>query len=122
MPTPREDLTGYLESYPREMAFEDDPVAVLDRYHTPNYTCYNDGARLDRAALLAHVQPIRRRGITSVRVEVQDAMVQGDQAAARYTLIAETRKGRTLTTEVYLFGRLAPDGRLTRVDQITRIL
>jgi hypothetical protein len=28
--------------------------------------------------------------------------------------------GNTITTEIYMFGHLAADGRLRRVDQITR--
>jgi hypothetical protein len=28
--------------------------------------------------------------------------------------------GNTIATEIYMFGQLAPDGRLRRVDQITR--
>jgi hypothetical protein len=31
-----------------------------------------------------------------------------------------TRKDRTLRIEVHLFARLAPDGRVRRVDSITR--
>jgi len=30
------------------------------------------------------------------------------------------RSGETITTEIFAFGELAPDGRLRRIDQLTR--
>lgn len=42
--TPALDLAGYLTRYPHEMAFGDEePAAVLDRYHTPDVEFVNDG-------------------------------------------------------------------------------
>jgi hypothetical protein len=32
------------------------------------------------------------------------------------------RKGHVVATEIYMFGQLAADGRLQRIDQITRNL
>jgi hypothetical protein len=118
--TPGRDLVAYLTSYPEEMAFgEDEPASILDRYCTPDFEQYNDGLRLDRDRLIAHVRPVRKNA-TSVRTDVQEALVSGDRVAARYTLEATMRKGRVVVTEIYMFGQLAPDGRLRRIDQITR--
>ncbi|MEV0431000.1 nuclear transport factor 2 family protein [Micromonospora sp. NPDC050495] len=120
--TPRTDLTGYLIRYPQEAGLGDeDPATVLDRYHTPDYELVNDGVLLDRKRLLEHIRPARRRA-TGLRVEVQQALVDGDQVAARYRLIAELRKGSTITTEIYMFGELAADGRLRRAIQATRTI
>jgi hypothetical protein len=47
-------------------------------------------------------------------------IVEGDQVAARYTMTAEMRRGGSIVTEIYAFGRLAADGRLRSLDQITR--
>ena len=47
-------------------------------------------------------------------------MNSADRVAARYTLIAEMVTGNTIATEIYMFGRLSADGRLQRVEQITR--
>ena len=117
--TPRADLTGYLTRYPHEAGLGDeDPATVLDRYHTPDYELINDGVLLDRRRLLDHIRPVRRRA-TGIRVEVAQALVDGDQVAARYRLIAEMRGG-TVATEIYMFGELASDGRLRRSVQITR--
>lgn len=120
--TPRTDLTGYLVRYPQEAGLGDeDPATVLDRYHTPDYELVNDGVRLDRKRLLDHIRPARKRA-AGLRVEVDQALVDDDQVAARYRLIAELRKGGTITTEIYMFGELAADGRLRRAIQATRTI
>ncbi|MET8354774.1 nuclear transport factor 2 family protein [Micromonospora sp. NPDC005206] len=120
--TPRTDLTGYLARYPQEAGLGDeDPATVLDRYHTPDYELVNDGVLLDRKRLLDHIRPARKRAI-GLRVEVEQALVDGGQVAARYRLIAELRKGGTITTEIYMFGELAADGRLRRAIQATRAI
>jgi hypothetical protein len=46
--------------------------------------------------------------------------VSGDRIAARYTLHAESRKGRAVETEIYMLGELDESGRPRRIDQITR--
>jgi hypothetical protein len=120
--TPRSDLSAYLIRYPHEAGLSDeDPATVLDRYHTPDYELVNDGVRLDRQRLLDHIRPTRKR-VDGLRVEVEQALVDGDQVAARYRLIAQMRKGDPITTEIYMFGELAADGRLRRATQATRTL
>jgi len=120
--TPRTDLAGYLARYPREAGLGDeDPATVLDRYHTPDFELVNDGVLLDRKRLLDHIRPARRQA-ADCRVEVKQALLAGDQVAARYRLTTQLRKGGTLTTEVYMFGELAADGRLRRAVQATRTI
>ncbi|MEV4493459.1 nuclear transport factor 2 family protein [Micromonospora coxensis] len=118
---PGSDLAGYLRSYVQEMGFgTEDPEVVLDRYHTPDLVWHNDGTVLDRQRLIDHARPVRRT-VTEGHVDVHDTLVHGDRVAARYTLHAVSR-GRPLVTDIHLFGRLAPDGRLCRIDQLTRIV
>jgi len=113
-------VAAYLTRYPQEVAFGDqDAGVVFDRYHTPDFVMCNDGIPLDREKLLAHVRPARKRA-TGVRVEVHETMSTADRVAARYTLTADMATGKTITTQIYMFGQLAADGRLRRVDQITR--
>lgn len=115
-------LVRYLTDYPAEIAFGDDPPeTVLDRYHTPDHVIVNDGIALDRTRLLDHVGPARKR-TTAVDIEVMDALVAGDRVAARYVLTAHLRKGTVIATEIHMFGRLAPDGRLQRTDQLTHVV
>jgi SnoaL-like domain len=117
---PGRDLAGYLTRYPQQLTCEDqDPATIMDRYHTPDFDMVNDGVRLDRDRLLAHVAT-GRKNAASVQVAVHDAVVDGDRVAARYTLTAIMRNGRVVATENYLFGHLAPDGRLRHLDQATR--
>lgn len=120
--TAERDLAIYLTSYPDEMAFgHDEPAAILDRYHTTDVELYSDGILFDREKLIAHAHPTRKN-VVSCQVEVHEAMVSGDRVAARYTLDAAMRKGRAVVMEIYMFGQLAPDGRIRRITQITRTL
>ncbi|HEY3685956.1 MAG TPA: nuclear transport factor 2 family protein [Streptosporangiaceae bacterium] len=114
------NISAYLTRYPQEVAFgTEDAGTVFDRYHTPDFVMCNDGIPLDRAKLLAHVRPARKRA-TGVRVEMHETVSTADQVAARYTLTADMAGGKTIATEIYMFGQLAADGRLRRIDQITR--
>jgi hypothetical protein len=120
--TPRTDLSAYLIRYPQEAGLSDeDPATVFDRYHTPDYELVNDGVLLNRQRLLDHIRPARRRA-AGLSVEVEQALVDGDQVAARYRLTAQMHKGGAITTEIYMFGELAADGRLRRATQATRTL
>ncbi|GIE35447.1 hypothetical protein Ait01nite_084920 [Actinoplanes italicus] len=111
-----------LVRYPQEAGLTDEePAAVLDRYHTPDFELINDGVLLDRQRLLDHITPTRKR-VAAVRVEVDQALVDGDQVAARTRLVAQMRNGRTIATEIYMFGEMAADGRLRRAVQATRAL
>jgi len=117
---PGQDIREYLISYPHELAFgADDAQVVFERHHTLDFVLVNDGQPLNRSVLLAHVQS-SRKNVTSVQVEVHEVLVSADRVAARYTLTAVMRKARVVTTEIYMFGRLAADGRLEHIDQITR--
>jgi hypothetical protein len=118
--TPAEDFARYLTAYVREMGLgSEDPADVLDRYHTAEIEWFTDGLRLDRERLIAHARPARRNAV-SAEVDVHDVIVVGDRIAARYTLRATLRKGREVVTDIYSFARTAPDGRISRIDQITR--
>ncbi|GAA2166058.1 nuclear transport factor 2 family protein [Actinomadura napierensis] len=124
------DLTDFLADYTRDMAVSDEePAAILDRYFVPDFEYCNDGLVIDRRRMIEHVGPVRKnidRAATAAAhqagLEIHEAMVSGDRLAARYTLRTRMRKGKTFAAEIYMFGQLAPDGRIQRVDQITRQL
>ncbi|MFI1919682.1 nuclear transport factor 2 family protein [Nocardia sp. NPDC020380] len=119
---PGRDIAAYLRTYATEMAFSAEPPEVIvDRYHTPDIVWLSDGHPMDRNRLAAHAKP-SRKNVTQCRVDVTEALTSGDHVAARYTITATMRTGVTIATEVYMFGDLAPDGRLRRVDAITRDL
>ena len=117
---PGRDLAEYLNRYPWEVTFSDeDPAEVIDRYHAPGFVLTNDGIPLDRDRLLAHVVSGRKRAV-EVRTTVHDVATTGNVVAARYELTAVMRRGAIIETEIFMFGRLAPDGRLSEVTQLTR--
>ncbi|MFE3254401.1 nuclear transport factor 2 family protein [Nocardia sp. NPDC059229] len=114
------DLHEYLTTYPQEMAFgTDDPAVLVDRWFAPDIDYRNDGFRLNRHALVSHARPARKNA-ESVRVEVHRALLSGDAIAAHYTLYATLRTTGPTATEICMVGRLAADGRIAEVDQLTR--
>ncbi|MFC7446886.1 nuclear transport factor 2 family protein [Rhodococcus daqingensis] len=116
------DFTTFMTSFTEDVAFgAEDPGTVIDRYYVPDFVQYNDGLRLDRAKLVDHVRPVRKN-VRDYRYEVHEAVMNGNHLAVRYTLHAVTRKNRTVRTQVYTFADLSADGRISRIDQITRIL
>ena len=119
--TTADRMTEFLTDYPRAMAFSDeDAGAVFDRYHAPDAVYVSDGLTLDRTRVVDHARPARKN-VVSCDVEVHRILHSGTDAAAHYTLVARMRKGRTVTTHVAMFARIAEDGRIARVDQVTRM-
>lgn len=116
---PERFLSDFFTSYTDELlSTEGDPALVVDRYHTPDIVQVADGHRMGRDKLIAHTRPVRKNRPDS-RVEVHEAVADGDRIAARYTLHARQR-GKTLTIEVCFFGRFADDGRMRSSHMLTR--
>jgi ketosteroid isomerase-like protein len=114
------DVAEYLRRYPHEAAFGDEDASVVfDRYHAPGFTLRNDGLPLSRDALVAHMRPARKN-VVDLRVDIHEALTDGDRVAARFTIVAAMRRGHTVRTDIHMFGRLAADGRLQEIDQLTR--
>lgn len=124
------DLVDFIVDYTRDMALSaEEPGTILDRYFVPDFEYCNDGLVIDRQRMIDHVRPVRKNvdkaamaANDNAGVEVHQALVRGDQIAARWTLRTTLRKGKTFTAEIYMFGRLAPDGRIQRIDQTNRQL
>lgn len=117
----REFVADFFESFTREVVAGGEAAAVVDRYYTPDIEQIADGITLDRQRLIDHLRPIRKN-LVSCTYDVHEAIRIDDRLAARFTIHAEMRRGRTISTEVYLFGELAPDGRIRRTTQATRNL
>ena len=115
----REFVADFFESFTREVVAGGEAAAVVDRYYTPDIEQIADGITLDRQRLIDHLRPIRKN-LVSCSYDVHEAIRIDDRLAARFTIHAEMRRGRTISTEVYLFGELAPDGRIRRTTQATR--
>lgn len=96
-----------------------DEDAVVDRYYTPDIEQVADGVSLDRDRLISHLRPIRKN-VIACTYDVHEAIRTPEHVAARFTIHAKLRRGPTISTEVYLFGDLTPDGRIRRTTQSTR--
>jgi hypothetical protein len=112
-------VADFFDSFTQEVVAGGDAAAVVDRYYTPDIEQIADGVTLDRQRLIDHLRPVRKN-LVAWEYDVHEALRSGDQLAARFTIHAEMRQGRTISTEVYLFGEVAPDGRIRRTTQATR--
>ena len=122
MPTitdPASFIGDFLSRMTREVMDGEDHATVIDRYHTPDVLETADGIEIDRDKLIAHLGPIQRT-LRDFRVEVHEAIAEGDTLAARFTIHAEQAK-HTTVTDVHFFGRFADDGRLRRAHQLTSV-
>ncbi|PWV54728.1 nuclear transport factor 2 family protein [Nocardiopsis sp. L17-MgMaSL7] len=98
---------------------EEDLATIVDRFHTPGMEQTNDGLRMDRSRLIAHLRPIRKNRPSS-RLEVHEATSEGDLLTARYTMHVTTKR-KAFSIDVHFFGRFASDGRLREAHSLTRM-
>lgn len=116
---PRQFIADFFTSFAGELlSGDEDPALIVDRYHTPDIVQIADGHRIDRDKLIAHTVPVRRNRPTS-RIEVHEALADGDRIAARYTLSVRNR-GKDLEIEVCFFGRFTAEGRMRQAHMLTR--
>lgn len=110
----------FLHKYTREMVESDeDPASILDRYLEPTCEWHNDGRLLSRANLIAHAKPVRKHKPDS-EIRIDDLVVAGTKFAVRYVLTAHHPKRGEIVIDIYMMGEVAEDGRMRRIDQITR--
>ena len=119
------DLATYIETALTEVCFgceDSHPLeATIDRYFTPDYQQRTDGELVDRDGFAAHIKVLRGL-VTHGEVEVFEALRDGDRIADRHRVSVTKRDGTVSQLEIYLFGELAADGRLRRVDEVSRVV
>ncbi|MFG3340880.1 nuclear transport factor 2 family protein [Glycomyces sp. NPDC048151] len=116
---PGQFIADFYTSLTRELLGSDEDAAlVVDRFHTPDIVQVADGHRIDRQKLIDHTRPVRKNRPT-IRMEVHEAVADGDRIAARYTMHTSQR-GKDFATVVHFFGRFAPDGRMSEAHMLTR--
>ncbi len=119
------DPASFIETALAEVCFggeEFHPLeATIDRYFTPDYQQRTDGELVGRAGFAAHIRALRAMTADG-RVTVREVVRQGNRIADRHEVIVTKRDGATTRIEVYLFGELARDGRLCRVDEVSRVI
>jgi hypothetical protein len=124
-PDPQADPAAFVETVLTEVCFGDErahpAVATIDRYFTPDYQQRTDGELSDRDGFARHIRALRALAAQG-SVRVRDVLFDGNRIADRHEVTVTRRDGTTSRIEVYLFGELAPDGRLRRVDEISRVI
>jgi hypothetical protein len=124
-PDPRADLAAFIDTALSEVCFGAErsyPLeAPIGRYFTRDYTQRTDGALSSRDDFAAHIRALRAL-LADGSLTVREAVREGDRVADRHEVTVTRRDGTTSRIEVCLFGELAGDGRLRRVDEITRVL
>lgn len=112
-------VEDFYNSFTSEVLTEAEPAEVVDRYYAADAVQIADGIEIDRDKLIGHLRPVRKN-LVSWRYEVHEAVRVQEKLAARFTIHAQLRKGRMISTEVHLFAEFTPDGRLRRATQLTR--
>jgi hypothetical protein len=95
--------------------------ATIDRYFAPDYEQRTDGEIADRNDFIEHIRALRAV-VASGEIEVIEVVRQGDRIADRHRVTVTKRDGARSQLEVYLFGQFAEDGRLQRVDEVSRLI
>ncbi|WP_405435147.1 nuclear transport factor 2 family protein [Streptomyces avidinii] len=98
-----------------------DLTEAIDRHFAPDYRQRTNGVWSDRTSFAQHMTRLRSL-IRSGRVEVQDELRDGLSYADRHTVTLTHQDGHISRTEVYLFARMAPDGRFERVEETTLLI
>jgi len=119
-----DDTAQFIEGASADVCFGSDESsleATVDRYFTADYRQRTDGRVLDRREFVEHLRALRTK-IVRGHVEVLEAVRQGHRIADRHLVTVTKRDGTVSQIEVYLFGQLASDGRLRRVDEVSRVV
>jgi hypothetical protein len=124
-PDPHADPVAFVETVLTEVCFGDERAypaeATIDRYFTPDYQQRTDGQLTDRDGFARHIRALRALAAQG-SVRVREVLLEGNRIADRHEVAVTRRDGTASRIEVYLFGELAPDGRLRRVDEISRVI
>jgi ketosteroid isomerase-like protein len=116
---PKQFIADFYTDLTQDLLSSDEEAAlIIDRFHTPDIVQVADGHRIDRQKLIDHTRPVRKNRPT-IRMEVHEAVADGDRIAARYTLHSSQR-GKELATDVHFFGRFTTDGRMREAHMLTR--
>jgi hypothetical protein len=124
-PDMRTDPAGFIDTVLAEVCFgqeDSHPLeATIDRYFTPDYTQRTNGETIGRDGFAAHARALRALAAHGT-ITVGEVIVAGNRIADRHEVTITKRDGGTSRIEVYLFGEFASDGRLRRVDEISRVV
>ncbi|MFE2856825.1 nuclear transport factor 2 family protein [Streptomyces lavendulae] len=98
-----------------------DLAEAVERHFAPDYRQRTNGVWSDRADFIEHMTRLRSV-VRGGHIEVHEELRNGALYADRHTVTVLRDNGRTSRTEVYLFARMAPDGRFRRVEETTLLV
>lgn len=94
---------------------------AVDRHFAPHYRQRTNGEWDDRAGFVEHISHLRTV-VAGGSVEVHDELYDGTKYADRHTVQIAKKDGSTVVMEVHAIGDLAPDGRFSRIEEVTLML
>lgn len=98
------------------------PLATaIDRHFAPDYRQRTDGVWADRAEFAEHIAHLRTV-VADGTIQVHEELADGPYYAERHTIDVVKVDGSTASHEVYVFAEHAPDGRFTRLEEVTLML
>lgn len=111
-PRPADDFAGYLRTYTADaFAATQNLEDVWDRYHVPDATHLVNRKQCDRATVLKNLEQWRADR-TPYELWIHEVVVDGNRAAARYTISKPLVMQVRHNTESVMFADLADDGRV----------
>lgn len=115
-PTAAEDFIGYLRAYHSDAIDGNDPVEeVWERYHLPDGPHRVNGRLWDHKKIMRSLRS-RRSLDAPYELYVHELVVEGDRAAARYTISTPMAWKFQSATDAAVFAEMAGDGRVARSD------
>jgi hypothetical protein len=113
-------IRARLEDLFRDLFDPNTPAERLTRHLTDDYRQDVDGRTLDLSGFVAHARALKS---TLAEAAVSFETVIGDERRAASLHVVSGRKldGTTVRVRVYAFFEFA-DGRVRRVDEVTRLL
>jgi hypothetical protein len=94
---------------------------AICRHFSDDYRQRTDGHWDDRAGFAQHIAHLREV-VERADVRVVDEFIRGHSYADRHVVTIVKTDGSRVVQEVYLFGELAPDGRFSRIEEVTLML
>lgn len=94
---------------------------AVERHFTDTYRQRTDGSWDERTEFVRHIAHLRTV-VANVRITVHDELRDAERYADRHVAHLTKKDGSEVVQEVYLFGRMAPDGRFDQVEEVTMML
>lgn len=100
---------------------ESEVDAIVSQFITDDYVQYVNDDVLSRTEFLDHALHLKSQ-LASGHGEVLEFLTDGMTLADRHRVYATKRDGSTVDAEVFLWADIAPDGRLSELREVTRLI